>query len=144
MDVIGTLFVKSLAGFAFVACFPFRREMQTIDCLGKNTGTRSLAYASRTTEKISMSQLVILYSILKSSSQTLLSHDTFKCGGSVFSSRYNIIVHLLLLNIFANIRFISLLSLRQVEICLPKSKHSNPLLPGGVRWLNWLENPFRT
>ena len=96
MDIIRTLLVEGLAGFAFVTGFPVGSRIQTIDRLGKDTGTRSLAHSTGTAKEVGMSQLVTLYCILKCSCQGLLSYHTTKSRRTVFPCRYNIIIHSLL------------------------------------------------
>ena len=52
VDIVRPLFVESLARFAFVASLTLSSRVQTINRLGKNTGTRSLTHAARTTKQI--------------------------------------------------------------------------------------------
>ena len=96
MDIIGTLFVESLAGFAFVTGFPVGSRIQAIDRLGKDTGTRGLTHSTGTAKEVGMSQLVTLYCIFKCSCQGFLSHHATKSRRTVFPCRYNIIIHSLL------------------------------------------------
>ena len=93
MDIIRTLLVECLAGFAFVTGFPVGSRIQTIDRLGKDTGTRSLAHSTGTAKEVGMSQLVTLYCILKCSCQGLLAYHTTKSRRTVFPCRNYIIIH---------------------------------------------------
>ena len=58
---------------------------------------QSLHHTSRSTKQISMRQLILFDRMLQGSGQTTLPHYTFKCRGAVFSGRYNIILHSLIL-----------------------------------------------
>ena len=95
-DIIRTLLVECLAGFAFVTGFPVGSRIQTIDRLGKDTGARSLTHSTGTAKEIGMSQLVTLYCIFECSCQGLLAYHTTKSRRTVFPCRYNIIIHSLL------------------------------------------------
>ena len=84
MDIIRTLLVEGLAGFAFVTGFPVGSRIQTIDRLGKDTGTRSLAHSTGTAKEVGMSQLVTLYCILKCSCKDFCPTTLRKVEGRYF------------------------------------------------------------
>jgi len=63
MNVIGTLFVESLTGFALVAGFSIGSRSQTVDRLRKDSCTRSFSDTTRSAKQIGMSKLVTLYCI---------------------------------------------------------------------------------
>ena len=74
MYVVRTLFVESGARLTFVACLAFGGGVHAVDGLGKNTGTSSLAYASRSAEEVSMCQFAGGNGIFQSSGQSPLSN----------------------------------------------------------------------
>ena len=92
-DIIATSFVKSVTTFAFVARLSLCSWVLAVNSFGENAGTSSLSYAPRTTEKISMSKLPALHSVLQRSRQRLLSNDRIKGHRAVLTCRNDIFTH---------------------------------------------------
>ena len=84
-DVIRPLFVEGLAALAVVACFPLLGRRLTVDGLGEDACAGSLSHASRTAEKVGMSQLSALHRILQRGGQRLLSHHRIEGHRPVFA-----------------------------------------------------------
>lgn len=59
MDIIRTLFVECLARFTFIARLSFRRGMQAVDGLGKDTCAGGFSYPSRTAEQVGVRQFMV-------------------------------------------------------------------------------------
>ena len=57
VDVERTVFVESLAGFAFVACFGIGCRVQTVDRFGEDTGASGFTHTTWTAKQIRMGQL---------------------------------------------------------------------------------------
>ena len=84
-DVIRPLFVEGLAALAVVASFPLLGRRLTVDGLGEDACAGSLSHASRTAEKVGMSQLSALHRILQRGGQRLLSHHRIEGHRPVFA-----------------------------------------------------------
>ena len=78
-----------------VAWFTVRTRFRTVDCLGKDPGTCSLANAAGAAEQVCLRQVIVLYCILQGSRDGILSYNHVEGGRSVLSGRNNKIIHIL-------------------------------------------------
>lgn len=93
-DVVGTLFVEGAARLTFVAGFARLGGVEAVDCLGKDAGTRGLAYAAGTAEEVGMSQLFRVDGVFEGLSKCFLTYHRPEGRGPVFPCRNNIVVHI--------------------------------------------------
>lgn len=85
MDVEGALFVEGTARLAFVAGFALRCQVQAVDCLGKDAGTRGFPDAAGTAEEIGMRQFLREDCILERGGQRFLPDNGVKRCRTIFS-----------------------------------------------------------
>ena len=71
--------------FALAAGLPFGSRMETIDCLRKDTGTRRLADAARSAEKVRLGQTARLDGVLEGMGQSRLTDDGIEGRGPVLA-----------------------------------------------------------
>lgn len=94
MYAVGTIFIKGLARFTLVTSLSMLRYIETINGLGEYPRTSGLTYPPRSAEQICMSQMVIYYGVLQGSGDGWLTNNIIESGGSVFSGRYNKLLHM--------------------------------------------------
>ena len=90
---VASSLVERLTALAFVASLSIGCRVLAVDGFGEDARTSGLSYTSRTAEKIGMSELLALHSVLQSSCQCLLTYHRVEGDGAVFSCRNDIFVH---------------------------------------------------
>ena len=85
VDIVGALFLKSLATFAFVTRFSLRRGMKTVDIFGEDAGAGGFPDASRSAEEIGVSEFATRYGVLQRGGQRTLPHHRIKGGRTILS-----------------------------------------------------------
>ncbi len=93
VDVIRALFVECHTRFTCVACFMVCSRMKAVDRFCKNTCTCGFPDSTRAAEQISMCQFVAYDGIFQGCGQCFLPDNRTKCAWTIFSCRYNVIIH---------------------------------------------------
>ena len=94
VNVHAELLVEGLTALTFAARLPTLLRIEAVDGLCKDTGASGFTHASRTAEKIGMSQLPRADGILQRGSQRALTNNGVKVKGTIFERRNNVFFHL--------------------------------------------------
>ena len=94
IDIVASLLVERLTALTFVASLTILCTMFAVDGLRKDTRTSCLAHTSWATEQVGMCQLSAGNSILQGLHQGFLPHYGLEGGGTIFTSRNDIVCHL--------------------------------------------------
>ena len=87
-DVHRRSVVERAAGVALVASLAIGRRVLTVDGLGKDARTRSLADPARSAEQIGMGQTTRGHGIFQCRGQRPLPHDRIESRRTIFTRRY--------------------------------------------------------
>ena len=91
--IIRALLIERTARLALVASLAVGQRTQAVDGLGEDTRTGSLTHPTRSAEQISMSKFMIGDSILQCGGKSSLAYHRIKGSGTIFSCRYDVILH---------------------------------------------------